>query len=466
MDRWILINDCLLVAGGVVLLLVGILGQRAWRGRLIAWSPCCRRCGFDLRGHAGGSCPECGADLGRPGSITEGLRRHRTGLMAGAGALLVLAIAMLCSARFNMPARAWAWWLENRPVWAMEGVLRDQDDVAWASIDNRDRAGALSDADLRFVMAIALDLPTNNGQFVTPSWGWLVNQHASGRISTATLKPVILRTLETMDPGLRFMPAGQRAGAPVELTANQSVPPAVGDLDPVQVLTVEALIDGSWVPLGLERPAASMRGSSMLRQSGGLAFKAPAVLGAHELRATIKLTVREPAANLFQRGNVLVECERTVTLGTLRVLDPAATFAMGAHDEAFHARLYPLLNGILRGFTPMAGSTSRARTSGTGALAPNEGFDFDIEGVQSGLSVALGRIWMAGGVQTTELRGRAGIDHTQPWTLRLVPRLDRIEPTLLEPTRVYDGIIEFPRGPIDADGDAAPSDDDAGSTMP
>lgn len=132
------------------------------------------------------------------------------------------------------------------------------------------------------------------------------------------------------------------------------------------------------------------------------------------------------------------------------MLDPKAIFALGAHDETFRARVHALLVQLVGGFTPRAGSSGRSRASGSSALAPNEGFDFDIQGVQGERVVALGRVSCIGGVQSSVLQGRAGIDPEQPWILRLVPRLDRVEPELTEPTRVYDEIIDMPRGPIDA----------------
>jgi hypothetical protein len=463
MDRWILINDGLLAAGALLLLAAGILAQHAWRGRLVNWSPCCRACRFDLRGHAGSSCPECGADLGRAGAVTEGLRRHRPVLLAGSGVLVVLGVVMLLSSRFNLPVRAWDWWLLNRPVWAMEGVLRDQDQIAWQTIEARDRAGTLSDADLRFVLALAMELPTYSGRFVTPSWAWLINQHAVGRVSTPSLKPIVLRALESMDVGLGIVPAGQRAGAMVQVTASNTVEALPVDVDSIELMTVEANLDGTWVPLKLERQQPIMRGNRMPFSSSTLSVKAPDRLGPCELRARIRIVAREPSANLFRQGAVLAECERIVPLGTLRVLDPTATFALGAHDETFRARVHALLVQLVGGFTPRAGSSGRSRASGSSALAPNEGFEFDIQGVQGERIVPLGQVSCIGGVQSSVLQGRAGIDPEQPWILRLVPRLDRVEAELTEPTRIYDGIIEIPRGPIDGsssdrhnDGDSPP----------
>ena len=55
-----------------------------------------------------------------------------------------------------------------------------------------------------------------------------------------------------------------------------------------------------------------------------------------------------------------------------------------------------------------------------------------------------------GNAQDRRSKQPLGIDADQPWILRFVPRLDRVEPQLTEPTRIYDDVIEMPRGPIDA----------------
>lgn len=456
MADWILVNDVLLSTGALLLLLAGTLAQRAWRGRLVNWSPCCRACGFNLRGHAGSSCPECGAALNRAGAVTEGLRQHRLGLMTGAGALAVMAAALLVSSRLGLPAYAWVWWLDNRPVWAMQGVLRDQDQLAWQSIESRDRAGTLSDADLRLVLTVAMELPTYSGRFITPSWAWLINKHAAGRVSGEALKPIVLRALESMDVGLGIVPAGQRAGGLVQITASQNVEPMAGEVDEAELLAVEANLDGTWVPLELERQQPSFDGripfssATIGFSNGTIGVRAPDRLGPCSLRATIRLSARESAASLLSRGAVIAECERVVPLGTLRVLDPKATFGLGAHDETFRARVHALVIQLVGRFTPRVGSSGRSQASGSSTLATNEGFDFDIEGAQGDRVVPLGQVSCIGGLQSTMLVGRAGIDPNQPWILRLVPRLDRIEAQLTEPTRIYDSIIEIPRGPIDA----------------
>jgi hypothetical protein len=244
----------------------------------------------------------------------------------------------------------------------------------------------------------------------------------------------------------------------VQITASNTVAPMPVDVDAVELLAVEAIIDGTWVPLPFERTQPMMRGNRLLFSSGDISVRAPDRLGPCELRARIRIVAREPSANLFRQGAVLAECERVVPLGTLHVLDPTATFALGAHDETFRTRVHALLVQQVGGFTPRAGSSGRSRSSGSSSLAPNEGFDFDLQGVQGDRIVPLGQVSSVGGVQSSVLQGRAGIDPNQPWILRCVPRLDRVEPQLTEPTRIYDDLIEMPRGPIDAAEGDRPAD--------
>jgi hypothetical protein len=229
-------------------------------------------------------------------------------------------------------------------------------------------------------------------------------------------------------------------------------------LDPVDVLAVEANIDGAWVPLEFERRQSSLRPNRIREASGPVSVTTPGRVGTMALRAKVHLRARETSADPRQRGAVIAECERTVPLGQLRVFDPTTRFALGAHDEAFRARVYTMLIERFGGLTPRAGVSGRSRSSGSSALAPNESFDFDFEAVQGDVVVPLGQASWIGAVQSTLLIGRDGIDPARPWILRFTPRLDRAEPELKEPTRIYDAIIEIPRGPIEDPADDRPDD--------
>lgn len=451
MRTWILVNDALLVIGSGLLLLTGCLAARGWNGLLVTWSPTCRRCRFDLRGCSGSTCPECGADLARWGGVSEGLRQHRWGLLGATLLLVIVASGLIASSRFGWPERGWAWWLLNRPLWAMEGLLKDQDTTAWSTAIRREAEGKLSAGELRWLLGLALELPTNNGDYSTPSWNWLCEQVASGRVTLDAIKPAVDRSLQTMEVGLDFAPHGQRAGGRVDLERVHVATTNILNLDPIQVTALEAKIGDAWVPLRLQQTAERSRLGTVIRQ-GGLSFIAPQELGACAIRATVQLTARAPSTTVFQRGPVLAQCERVLDLGTLRVLDPNATFALGAHDEAFRSRIQPLLVDAV-GSIPRSGPGVFSSQSSQLPLQATEAFDFDVEGVQGGRTVPLGRINRIGGSTSSSMRSSGAIDHTRPWTLRFVPRLDRIEQQLEEPTLVFDAPIEIPRGPIDADPD-------------
>lgn len=117
-----------LVAGA--LLALGFFSAR--RG----WEPRCRRCAHDLRSTdpATGSCPECGADLGRRGAVIAGSRRVRPAMAAIGFAILALSVAS-------------AVWLDERGVqrlrlWlAMKTPVADLVDSLWLQDGNAPLAG-------------------------------------------------------------------------------------------------------------------------------------------------------------------------------------------------------------------------------------------------------------------------------------------------------------------------------------
>src|SRR5437763_472271 len=66
----------------------------ALRGHKIDSHPLCRKCKFDLYNKplAADRCPECGADLQKPGAIVIGRRRPYVTAAVVAGALLVFGL--------------------------------------------------------------------------------------------------------------------------------------------------------------------------------------------------------------------------------------------------------------------------------------------------------------------------------------------------------------------------------------
>ena len=107
----------------------GVLAWVGWRGRRINDHPTCRKCGFDLVGHAaalsgsGGEpvsaarCPECGTALGAPKAIRIGQRVRRSRFLA-IGLVMVLiggvgvgASAFATAAKTN--------WNTYKPTWLL-----------------------------------------------------------------------------------------------------------------------------------------------------------------------------------------------------------------------------------------------------------------------------------------------------------------------------------------------------------
>ncbi len=452
--------DALMLVGAIGLIAAGWLLARGWRGRLVRWSPSCARCSFDLRHSAATTCAECGADLTRHGAVLEGHRSHRPWLFACSAATAWCAVVCIVGARIDGPRLAWEWWLTNRPIWAMEGALRNQDAAAWAQVDLREQDGLLSEADLRRVLVIATELPSSIGATVSPSWGWLVTQFLAGRVSDDAMKIAIDRELHTAPMSLGFAPAGVRAGGMIELRAlSERMFPGL-DVDDVRVSRVEAKIGDEWHELAAEQRVVDRQSLMLaLPQRTATGFAVPSTVGKYELRASITLSVRKPSDSPFRRGAPLVEASRVVPLGVVTVFDANTRFAVPAHDEEFEARVRPILSkSLIRTAMPSMnqGVSALTQSSGSSGLSPNEAFDFDVFAEQDGQRTRLGRAASIGGSLSISTSGFPRIDDSRPWMLLCVPNVARAEARLTEPTRVYDGEISLPRGPIDAPQESTP----------
>jgi hypothetical protein len=95
---------------GATLLALGLQGRR------LNDHPICRRCRFDLIGLPAGTprCPECGADLSRPRSMSAGLCRRRRGLIT-AGILFIASPAGLLGMMFVRGTAI----DQHLPLWAL-----------------------------------------------------------------------------------------------------------------------------------------------------------------------------------------------------------------------------------------------------------------------------------------------------------------------------------------------------------
>ena len=101
----------MMIAGPLLLLLsIALLGvglalmYRGWRGTPDLTAPKCAKCGYDLRGVAGGPpavCSECGADLTKPGGVRWGDYRRRPGMMWAGAAVLVVPLGVWAAMAFS-----------------------------------------------------------------------------------------------------------------------------------------------------------------------------------------------------------------------------------------------------------------------------------------------------------------------------------------------------------------------------
>lgn len=99
----------MLPIGLILLLLALATGVLALRGRVVARGRFCRRCRFDLAGLTDpATCPECGRDLARPGSVRPRLRRASRLGLALAAVLLVAGISVTAVAATDNTARLFA----------------------------------------------------------------------------------------------------------------------------------------------------------------------------------------------------------------------------------------------------------------------------------------------------------------------------------------------------------------------
>ncbi len=142
------------------------------RGRRINDHPVCRRCAFDLSGHAErpSICPECAADLTRRAAVRTGARRRRPIVLAAGWllvALLVVGVGLgaLNAKKWNQP--------RFKPTWLLVIEARSRDsaifDPAVGELILRHLADDLSISDLDAVESIVLDIQADGELPWTPT---------------------------------------------------------------------------------------------------------------------------------------------------------------------------------------------------------------------------------------------------------------------------------------------------------
>ncbi len=99
---FLIVSLAVLIAstGGIVLCFAGL------RGRLIDDHPLCRRCGYDLIGHAQRPyhCPECGSDTTLPDAVKIGRRNlSRSRLLAGVSLIILSSTPFTLSGCLGAP---------------------------------------------------------------------------------------------------------------------------------------------------------------------------------------------------------------------------------------------------------------------------------------------------------------------------------------------------------------------------
>jgi hypothetical protein len=210
----------LLAAGflGVGLLVVALRGRR--EGAI----PFCRRCGYDLSGHAldeGPKCPECGSGLADPRAVVVGTRRVRPRLAFAGAALMLLTLTAgitLGVAR----ARQFDWYTLRPTAWVIDD-LKSGVASTRALIELRRRAtnGSLNGDELIRANDAALDRQaagSNDYLEIQALMEWLVDRYGSDTLSAEQRR----RFLEQMIAARIYLRSRAMVGdtVPLNLHAN------------------------------------------------------------------------------------------------------------------------------------------------------------------------------------------------------------------------------------------------------
>jgi hypothetical protein len=206
----------LLAALGVVLLIAGAKGRR------VDDHPVCRKCSFDLAGvYPGASrCPECGGDVGGPGTIRRGNRKRRPGA-AVVGALLVMIAAAGAGIAAWSTATAFNW-NTVKPAWLL---MRELHGGGWVEareeLLQRESRGGLPPGLRRALLDHVLHVHGDAQAEWDNVWaGFLEDQWAEGNLTNTQLVRYARQAIRTSATMYREQARqGSVAGAVVDIEA-------------------------------------------------------------------------------------------------------------------------------------------------------------------------------------------------------------------------------------------------------
>lgn len=165
----------ILVLAGLGLLVLGL------RGRVVAASRSCARCGYELTGLTGSACPECGGSLARGRAVRTSRRVRRVWVIAGGVVLLACGLG---GAGVMMWAKTTGRdWLRIAPTWYLLGEIRVWDEARAGAvvdeIERRWRTGGLSAQAFDAYIEAVLEAEPDRADPVPRLWVRKVGEFAS-----------------------------------------------------------------------------------------------------------------------------------------------------------------------------------------------------------------------------------------------------------------------------------------------